>query len=95
MKYVLFALLAYIVYNFIFKFVIPVFMATRKIKKDFSEMQSKMQEQMKQQQQGYTPQPTPSQPETKNKAGDYIDFEEVKYPLSPWREDLGQLSIIR
>ena len=79
-KYVLFALLAYILYNFIFKFVIPVFMATRKIKKDFSEMQSKMHEQMKQQQQqGYTPQPTPSQPETKNKAGDYIDFEEVSF----------------
>ena len=60
-------------------------MATRKIKKGFSEMQSKMQEQMKQQQQqGYTPQPTPSQPEKKNKAGDYIDFEEVRNnPLSP------------
>ena len=79
MKYVLFALLAYILYNFIFKFVIPVFNATRKIKKGFSEMQSKMQEQMKQQQQGYTPQPTPSQPEAKNKPGDYIDFEEVSF----------------
>jgi len=54
-------------------------MATRKIKKGFSEMQSKMQEQMKQQQQGYTPEPAPSKPETKNKAGDYIDFEEVSF----------------
>ena len=41
-------------------------------------MQSKMQEQMNQQQ-GYTPQPSPSNPEPKKKGGDYIDFEEVKW----------------
>ena len=41
-------------------------------------MQTKMQEQMQQQQQGYTPQASPSKPEPKTKAGDYIDFEEVK-----------------
>lgn len=39
-------------------------------------MQSKMQEHM--QEQGYTPQPTSSNPESKKKGGDYIDFEEVK-----------------
>ena len=42
-------------------------------------MQSKMQEQMNQQQQGYRPEPSPSNPEPKKKGGDYIDFEEVKY----------------
>ena len=36
-----------------------------------------MQEHM-QQQQGFTPQPSASKPEPKTKAGDYIDFEEVK-----------------
>lgn len=41
-------------------------------------MQSKMQEHMQQQQQGNTPQPSSSKPEPKTKAGDYIDFEEVK-----------------
>lgn len=41
-------------------------------------MQTKMQEHMQQQKQGYTPQPSPSKPEPKTKAGDYIDFEEVK-----------------
>ena len=40
-------------------------------------MHSKMEGQIKQQQ-GYTPQPSPSNPEPKTKAGDYIDFEEVK-----------------
>ena len=41
-------------------------------------MQSKMKEQMNQQQGSYTAQPSPSNPEPKKKAGDYIDFEEVK-----------------
>lgn len=41
-------------------------------------MHSRMEEQMKQQQQGYTPQPSPSNPAPKEKAGDYIDFEEVR-----------------
>jgi Sec-independent protein translocase protein TatA len=80
MKFVLYALVAYILYQFIFKLVIPVYMASRKIKKGFREMQSKMQEHMQQQQQqqGYTAQTSASKPEPKTKAGDYIDFEEVK-----------------
>ena len=53
-------------------------MASRKIKKGFREMQSKMQEHVQQQQQGYTEQPSAPEPEPKRKAGDYIDFEEVK-----------------
>ena len=50
--------------------------------------QNKMQEhpfdfsQEKQQQQGYSPKPNHSKPEPKTKAGDYIDFEEVRNPLS-------------
>jgi Sec-independent protein translocase protein TatA len=81
MKYVLWAIGLYILYQFIFKLVIPVFIASRKIKKGFREMQSRMQEQMQQQQQqqsGYTQQAEASQPETKFKSGDYIEFEEVK-----------------
>ena len=81
MKYILFAILAYILYQFIFKLVIPVYLASRKIKKGFREMQSRMQEQMQQQQQqqsGYAQQSESSQPDSKYKAGDYIEFEEVK-----------------
>lgn len=76
MKFVVYAILAYVLYQFIFKLVIPVYLASRKIKKGFREMQEHMQQQ--QQQQGYTPQPSPSKPEPTTKAGDYIDFEEVK-----------------
>jgi len=76
-KYVLYAILAYILYQFIFKLVIPVYMASRKIKKGFKEMQTRMQEQQRQQQ-GYDPQPPPKNSAPKTKAGEYIDFEEVK-----------------
>ena len=77
MKYVLYAILAYILYQFIFKLVIPVYLASRKIKKGFREMHTRMQENMEQPN-GFTPQPSASKPEPKTKAGDYIDFEEVK-----------------
>ena len=77
MKFVLYAILAYLLYQFIFKLVIPVYLASRKIKKGFQEMQSKMQDQM-QQKQGYTTQVSSSKPEPKTKTGDYIDYEEVK-----------------
>lgn len=77
MKYLLYAFLFYIAYQFIFKLVIPVYTASRKIKKQFREMHSRMEEQMRQQQ-GYTPQPSASNPAPKTKAGDYIEFEEVK-----------------
>ena len=77
MKYVLYAILIYIAYQFIFKLVIPVFMASRKIKQGFREMQEKMQEQMRQEQ-GYTPQSTPQKPDSRVNKDDYIEFEEVK-----------------
>jgi hypothetical protein len=79
MKYVLYAILAYILYQFIFKLVIPVYTTTKKVKKGFREMQSRMEEQMRQQQ-GYNPEPSqaPTEPKPKTKAGDYIEFEELK-----------------
>jgi hypothetical protein len=81
MKYVLFALLAWVLYQFIFKLVIPVYKTTRKIKKGFREMQEKMNEQYRQQQQqqGYSQDPAAPRPGTSNVSkGDYIDFEEIK-----------------
>lgn len=51
-------------------------MATRKIKKGFKEMHTRMQEQ---QQQDFQPQTAPNKPETKGKLGDYIEFEEVSF----------------
>jgi len=52
-------------------------MATRKIKKGFNEMQDQYQEQMKKQQ-DFFKDPSSTKTEPQKKAGDYIDFEEVK-----------------
>jgi hypothetical protein len=72
-KYIFYAIMAYILYKFIFKLVIPVYQASRKIKKGFREMHTRMEEQMKPQQQ----QDPPPASSPKTKAGEYIDFEEV------------------
>jgi hypothetical protein len=77
MKYVLYALFIWFLYQFIFKLVVPVYRTSRKIKQGFREMQEKMDAQ-------YKPQQSPAQETTqpnssaKAPAGDYIDFEEVK-----------------
>jgi hypothetical protein len=65
-------------YQFLFNLVIPVYKTTRKIKKGFREMHGHMQEQQKQQA-GNSPQASPSKPAPKAKAGDYIDFEEIRF----------------
>ena len=80
MRYILYAILIYIAYQFIFNLVIPVYKTTRKIKKGFREMHGKMQEQMnKQQANNGSNGKQWDQPGTKKEeAGDYIDFEEVK-----------------
>lgn len=77
MKYVLLAIGLYILYQFIFKLVIPVWMASRKIKQGFREMQSRMEDQMRQQQAAQQQEQSPAH-EPKHKAGDYIEFEEMK-----------------
>ena len=60
----------------------PVYLASRKIKKGFKEMESRMQQQSfdsgKDPQKGFTTQSSPSQSTSKTKADDYIDYEEIK-----------------
>ena len=70
--------LIYVLYQFIFEFVIPIYNTTKKVKKQFGEMHEKMQDQMntfnKQQSSTTTPPPV-QKPSTKE---DYLDYEEVK-----------------
>jgi hypothetical protein len=67
--------LLYLLYKFIFDFIIPVYESSKKIKKQFGEMQEKMQNDMR----TYQNHQKPSQPEpSSRKEGDYIDFEEIK-----------------
>ena len=69
--------LIYLLYKFIFDFIIPVYESSKKIKKQFGEMQEKMQNNMNQYQNQQKPAPSPP-PKAVQKEGDYIDFEEVK-----------------
>ena len=69
-RIILFIILAYLGYQFIFKFLLPVMRATRQVKDQMRGFQSKMQEQ----QENNFQQPK----ETQKKAGDYIDYEEIK-----------------
>lgn len=76
MKFVLYALLIWFIYQFVVKLVIPVYKSSRKIKQGFREMREKMNEQYNQQHAGPISSAQPSQQNAP--AGDYIEFEEVK-----------------
>ena len=71
--------LLYLLYKLIFDFIIPIYIASKKVKNQFGEMHSKMQEQMNQYnrqtaQQSQTA--TTAKPEKKKE--EYIDYEEIK-----------------
>ena len=66
--------LLYILYKLIFDFIIPVYQTTKRVKKQFGDMQQKMQEQMNKNGQQHNT--TQQQPVVKE--GDYIEYEEVK-----------------
>ncbi len=83
LRFILYALGIYIVYKVVFELIIPIFRTTQKIRQQFGNMQQHMQDQMNatQNQHGTTHpnQPGPKPEQNKSvKAGDYIDFEEVK-----------------
>ena len=63
----------------VFDFIIPVYDTTKKVKKQFGEMQHKMDEMNRQQQASqYSAKPKEPAPKTTSKSDDYIDFEEIK-----------------
>ena len=85
MKYLLWTFLAYLVYQFIFNLVIPVYKTTRRIKKGFRDMSARMNysEGQEHMQPGTYNSTRPGADfTTKNTArpsrNDYIEFEEVK-----------------
>jgi hypothetical protein len=77
MRYLLYALLIWFLYNLLFRLIIPVYKTTREVKKKFREMHEQMHTQETKQQDFYQPadnQKTPSP----SRSDDYIDFEEIK-----------------
>ena len=79
LKLLLYGLLAWFVYNLVFKFIIPVYKTTRQMKQKFREMQTNMQEHTNQQQPDFNTQSnTADRSAYKKSKEDYIDFEEIK-----------------
>ena len=78
MRYLLYAFLIYLAYRLVFHFIIPIYKTTRQVKKQFSEMNSRMEDYRSQQQKDYQQTSTPPPENKKTPAGDYIDFEELK-----------------
>jgi hypothetical protein len=65
----------YLGYRLVFDFILPIYRTTTRIKKGFREMQEKMNQDSGQQS---TVTEQNNSDGTKNKVGDYIDFEEIK-----------------
>lgn len=89
MKIILWAIGLYLLYKLIFDFILPVYQTTKRVRKQFREVQSTMQAQMQAHMQAQqnaqrnasaqgfsTPNPPPKS--SGGKVGDYIDFEEIK-----------------
>jgi len=78
LRFILYAVLAWFLYNLVFKLIIPVYKTTRQMKQKFREMHDNMQDQM-QQQPDFSTQPDAAEKSTSKKSKeDYIDFEEIK-----------------
>lgn len=79
LRFILFALGAYIFYKVIFELVIPIFRVTQKVRRQFNDMQQHMNNQSDTYQEGLNSRPKPNpKPPAASRAGDYIEFEEVK-----------------
>ncbi len=70
----IYLLIGFILYNLIFKFIIPIYRTTTRLKRGFREMQEKINAQYNAQNAN---QQNPKE-QQKTTKGDYIDFEEIK-----------------
>lgn len=81
-KVILWILLGYLAFRFIFRFLLPLFVVSRRMRQQVKQFHNAMNTQQQQQaaqnnyQSGASSAHNPQPP--KEKAGDYIDFEEVK-----------------
>lgn len=76
-RFLLYFFLIYLGYQFIFKFLIPIFKTTQQVKKDVRAMHDRMNE-MANTQNPVPPQTKSPGKTSKEPIGDYIDFEEIK-----------------
>ena len=80
LKYLFYIFLAYMLYQVVFKLIIPIYRTTRQVKRSFRDMQEQMQAHA--QAQGRPPVDdtvnTTTNGTQPKKTGEYIDFEEIK-----------------
>lgn len=83
--YILYALLAWFLYNLVFKFIIPIYRASRQVKQQFRQMQDQFQQAARQQQgqqstggQTVVDANPPAKKTAPQSSDDYLEFEEVK-----------------
>ncbi len=77
MSYILLALFILIMYNFVTRFVLPIYMTSKRVKEQFRNIREQQEAYQKQYQQQQHP-PQQEAPREKEKVGEYIEFEEVK-----------------
>lgn len=79
-KYIFLVFFIYIMYQVVFKLVLPLFRATSMMKQRVSQMNDARQQyenQVNQNQNAYNNSPKPQPEKKKEKEGEYIDFEEI------------------
>jgi hypothetical protein len=77
LKYIFWGLVIYFLVRFVVNFLIPVVRAGRQMREQVKDFQDKMNQQTQFQGNAGTGSQAPKQ-ENRAKAGDYIDFEEIK-----------------
>jgi predicted Holliday junction resolvase-like endonuclease len=77
LRFIFLAFVFYLLYQLVFKLIIPVSKATSQVKDKMSQMQEQQAAQMRQQQAAEQQRVKPEQTSIPRKE-DYIDFEEVK-----------------
>lgn len=79
LKYIFWGLVIYFLVRFVVNFLIPVIRAGRQMREQVKDFQEKMNQQAQfQGTAGESAQTHTQKKENKAKAGDYIDFEEIK-----------------
>ena len=74
MKFIILALIFWVIFRVVVKYIIPIFRMTRAA----SAQMRQMQEQMNNMQNNNRPQAAPTVKSSSAKEGDYIDYEEVR-----------------
>lgn len=78
LRFLLYIFLIYLVYQFVFNFLVPVYRTTQKLRNGFREMNNNMNGPNQHQENSTTQKTQPQNSSSKEQVGDYIDFEEIK-----------------